>query len=313
MVEDCRQQRPTVAPQIAFMITGTGVHDRPESLFTIDRNRCSRSTGLDVHDQTESLFTIHRNAQEQKNPYLEEYFDDKFSLERALKHAITYRRATSRYPSLNGPGADQYYQLYSFAFAVVRAHARSSSRGQTRLCGSLKDGLKNDNGLAPVALEMAVAVHLWTADFDVEFTDMEGRGQFDFFASAAGIELEIDWKAVSGDIGRSIHRNRMLDLLPRCQPAIQTCLARRGGTILRITIPAALHAAEDYMVGVAASRTLLLSRRKPSLPTTSQPWKQRLDHTAGAATAEPIPPGRRTPTSHTVFGRWIRFIAPLGG
>jgi len=38
MVEDCRQQRPTVAPQIAFMITGTGVHDRPESAFTINWN-----------------------------------------------------------------------------------------------------------------------------------------------------------------------------------------------------------------------------------------------------------------------------------
>jgi hypothetical protein len=182
---------------------------------------------------------------------LVEYFDDKFPLERALKRAIAYRRATSRYPSMNGPGDDQYYQLYSFAFAVVRAHARLSSRGQTRLCGSLRDGLKSDYGLAPVALEMAVAVHLWAANFDVEFTDMEGRGQFDFLASGAGIELEIDCKAVSCDIGRSIHRNHMLDLLQRCQPAIQMCLARRRGTILRITIPAALHAREDYMMGVA--------------------------------------------------------------
>jgi hypothetical protein len=41
MVEDCRQQRPTVAPRIAFMITGTGVHDRPESAFTINWNRRS--------------------------------------------------------------------------------------------------------------------------------------------------------------------------------------------------------------------------------------------------------------------------------
>jgi hypothetical protein len=32
-------------------------------VFTIDRNRRSRSTGLSVHDQTESVFTIDRNAQ----------------------------------------------------------------------------------------------------------------------------------------------------------------------------------------------------------------------------------------------------------
>jgi hypothetical protein len=53
MVEDCRQQRPTVAPQIAFMITGTGVHDRPESAFRINWNACSRSNGFGVHDPPE--------------------------------------------------------------------------------------------------------------------------------------------------------------------------------------------------------------------------------------------------------------------
>jgi hypothetical protein len=131
-----------------------------------------------------------------------EYFDDKFPLERALKRAVAYRRVASRYPSIYGSGEAQYYQLYSFAFAAVCAHAGLSSGGQTRLCGYLKDGLKSDYGLAPVALEMAVAVHFWAADFDVEFTDMEGRGQFDFLASGAGIELEIDCKAVSGDVGR---------------------------------------------------------------------------------------------------------------
>jgi hypothetical protein len=35
------------------MITGTGVHDRPESAFTIDWNECSRSTGIGVHDPLE--------------------------------------------------------------------------------------------------------------------------------------------------------------------------------------------------------------------------------------------------------------------
>jgi hypothetical protein len=35
------------------MITGTGVHDRPESAFTINWNECSRSTGIGVHDPPE--------------------------------------------------------------------------------------------------------------------------------------------------------------------------------------------------------------------------------------------------------------------
>jgi hypothetical protein len=37
-VEDCQQQRPTVTRPTLFMITGTGVHDQPDSVFTIDWN-----------------------------------------------------------------------------------------------------------------------------------------------------------------------------------------------------------------------------------------------------------------------------------
>ena len=44
------------------MITGTGVHDRPESAFTIDWNECSRSTGIGVHDPPERAL-----SQEQLN------------------------------------------------------------------------------------------------------------------------------------------------------------------------------------------------------------------------------------------------------
>ena len=40
------------------MITGTGVHDRPESAFTIDWNECSRSTGIRVHDPPEYALLV---------------------------------------------------------------------------------------------------------------------------------------------------------------------------------------------------------------------------------------------------------------
>jgi hypothetical protein len=50
-------------------ITGTGVHDRPESAFTIDWNECSRSTGIGVHDPPERAaakapigLSIHRES-----------------------------------------------------------------------------------------------------------------------------------------------------------------------------------------------------------------------------------------------------------
>jgi hypothetical protein len=38
---------------MAFMITGTDVHDRPELTFTINWIGCSRSNGIGVHDRPE--------------------------------------------------------------------------------------------------------------------------------------------------------------------------------------------------------------------------------------------------------------------
>jgi hypothetical protein len=54
VVEDCQQQRPAMRPRTVFTITGIGVHDPPESVFTIDWNLCSRSNGIRVHDPPES-------------------------------------------------------------------------------------------------------------------------------------------------------------------------------------------------------------------------------------------------------------------
>jgi hypothetical protein len=54
VVEDCQQRRPDMTLRRVFMITGIGVHDPPESVFTIDWNLCSRSNGIRVHDPPES-------------------------------------------------------------------------------------------------------------------------------------------------------------------------------------------------------------------------------------------------------------------
>ncbi len=54
MVADCQQQRSAMRLRRVFTITGFGVHDQPESVFTIDWNLCSRSNGVRVHDPPES-------------------------------------------------------------------------------------------------------------------------------------------------------------------------------------------------------------------------------------------------------------------
>jgi hypothetical protein len=98
---------------------------------------------------------------------------------------------------------------------------------------------------------MSVAVHLWAAGFDVEFTDLEGRERFDLLARKDGIELEVDCKTASGDVGRPVHRSRALELFRRIEPIVkqyaETADAPSQGVAIRIVIPASLHGHHTYM------------------------------------------------------------------
>ena len=115
----------------------------------------------------------------------------------------------------------------------------------------LTTACKSDNGLAAFAHELAVAVHLWTEDFDVEFTDIEDRTRFDILARRAGIELEVDCKTASGDLGRQIHRGRALELFNRICPAVDALLEKGRSRTVDIVLSGRLHGAEPYMNAVA--------------------------------------------------------------
>jgi hypothetical protein len=45
------------------MITGIGVHDRPESVFTINWIGCSQSNGISVHDPPERAEKVYPSGQ----------------------------------------------------------------------------------------------------------------------------------------------------------------------------------------------------------------------------------------------------------
>src|SRR6185312_5841959 len=53
MVEDRRQRRLATTRRPALMSTRTGVHDPPDSAFTINWIGCSRSNGISVHNPPE--------------------------------------------------------------------------------------------------------------------------------------------------------------------------------------------------------------------------------------------------------------------
>jgi hypothetical protein len=123
---------------------------------------------------------------------------------------------------------------------LVKVYERLSEKGRTRLAGSVRDALKNTTGLVSVETELRMAAHLMQKGFDVDFTDLEQRERFDLLASKAGIEIEVDCKSVSADVGRSIHGRRFRDFVARLR-ALRQLSQHSGGLLVHIKIPDNLH------------------------------------------------------------------------
>jgi len=58
---------------------------------------------------------------ERRNPLLGRYFDEKYSMERALYRMLAYRRPTGRYPTIGGTGGHRAFQAL---FVRKRPHPR---------------------------------------------------------------------------------------------------------------------------------------------------------------------------------------------
>ena len=99
----------------------------------------------------------------------------------------------------------QVYALMSFVAPVVMLHEQLNSTAKVRIAGMLRDGLNTDRGLLPFKTEIDTATHLMQKGFDLEFPDLEGKAGFDFLARHEDMEVEVECKAVSGDVGRKVH------------------------------------------------------------------------------------------------------------
>jgi hypothetical protein len=119
--------------------------------------------------------------QEKANPFLADYFDAQFRIERSFEVTYNYYLSHHKVPRLDSLG----YELFSFLALLLGVHERLSAQGQARLSGSVRDALQNTTGLVPVEIELRVAAHLMRSGFDVEFTDLEGRERFDILATKA--------------------------------------------------------------------------------------------------------------------------------
>lgn len=153
------------------------------------------------------------------------------------------------------------YELISFAAGVVRSYERLDEIGKRRLRGTLLDGLKEDKGLLSIQHEIATAVHLMSRGFDVEFYDMENGGGFDYIARKDDVEIEVECKMFSVDLGRKIHRRRSATLYKVLEDMLtQTYKAAYAGLIVTVTLPDRLMPSPEQHRGIErALRTALLS------------------------------------------------------
>ena len=149
-------------------------------------------------------------------------------------------------------------RLYAFATSFLRLHAVLSEPAQTRLKGSLRGKYLGDVGLGPLAYELEIATHLSRMGFEVEFHDLENDGGFDFLAiTDNGIEIEIECKHISADLGRKIHRHESHLLFDLLLPMlIENADALRDGQVLNVEVRDRLESSRegmDEIVSLAAT------------------------------------------------------------
>jgi hypothetical protein len=129
-----------------------------------------------------------------------------------------------------------------FASATVTAHARLSSRGRNVLLGRIRDSLKSDTGFSSLFLELDMARRLVDTGCEVEFTDMEGTGQYDLRFWSRAAEGEVECKSLSTDAGRKIHRREFYRLIDGLQQTIESRMADGAQETIVVTLDGRLPA-----------------------------------------------------------------------
>lgn len=219
-------------------------------------NRLIEITGLTSWQQRERDFT----KQLHDNPLIERYLDTQFGIERSMISVRHYRESTGgRTPSIKNTPRANLGVLYGFAAMVARVFPKLPLSAQNLLRSKIRGGLKDNVGLAPLAFEMRTAEHFMRKGFDVEFHDLCHGGGYDFHIRNSGIEMEVECKSVSGDLGHRVHLLRQYQLGPYLLQSMKD--ASKGGIVklLVATLPNRLHGQREFMdaVGTRISQAII--------------------------------------------------------
>lgn len=129
------------------------------------------------------------------------------------------------------------YALCAFVGIGVRLYQNLTPAAQKRFCGRLRDGLQdNERGLLDLEHELATVGVLLLQGFDVTPVDLENGGGFDFLARRGSVELEVECKLMSGDLGRRVHLRDAVLLGGLLAPVVQKYSRRaKGGKLVTVT------------------------------------------------------------------------------
>ncbi|MBI2253384.1 MAG: hypothetical protein HYU58_02060 [Proteobacteria bacterium] len=164
-----------------------------------------------------------------RSPIYDEYLQERHGIELAYRDVAAHRTQTGRV--IWPPSDIANIKLYNMALSANEIHARLSASGKRNLVSSIRKALNSEFGFGPFAFEMQIAIHLMRRGFDVTCHDMEEGGGFDFLAIKDGLELEVECKHISGDVGRRIHRRRLLQLGELLFPQVDAVLDQLEGGI----------------------------------------------------------------------------------
>jgi hypothetical protein len=189
----------------------------------------------------------------QENPLIERYLDTQFGIERSMIFVHHYRRNTGgRVPSVVHTPRTDLAVLYSFAAMVARIFPRLPAPAQNTLRGRIQAGLKDNVGLAPLAFEMRTAAHFMARGFDVEFHDLCDGGGYDFLVKNSEIEMEVECKSVSSDLGHRVHLLRQYQLGSYLLQSMKKASKDGMVQLLVATLPDRLHSEREFMKAVGA-------------------------------------------------------------
>jgi len=171
-----------------------------------------------------------------ENALMENWLRERCAIEWAMREILSDPSLKANQPFKLQ--TQSQYELVAFAAGTVRCHEHLSESGRRRLRGVLLDGLKEDKGLLSIQHEITTAVHLIHRGFDVEFHDMEHGGGVDFVARKDDVEIEVECKMFSADLGRKIHRRRSATLCKQlAEVLVETYNSATKGLIVAVTIP----------------------------------------------------------------------------